>query len=47
MQPNLDWRKSQVLVRHLPELKKRIEELEQRVAELTEKLAECLPSTDH
>jgi UDP-3-O-[3-hydroxymyristoyl] glucosamine N-acyltransferase len=47
MQPNLDWRKSQVLVRHLPELKKRIEELEQRVAELTEKLAACLPSPDH
>jgi UDP-3-O-[3-hydroxymyristoyl] glucosamine N-acyltransferase len=46
MQPNLEWRKSQVLVRHLPELKKRIEELEQRVAELTEKLAECQPSTD-
>lgn len=39
--PNLEWRKSQVLVRHLPDLKKRIAELEQRVAELEEKLAEC------
>jgi len=40
-QPNLEWRKNQVLVRHLPELKKRVEELEQRVIELQERLAEC------
>ncbi len=39
--PNLEWRKSQVIVRHLPELKKRLEQLEQRVAELQEKLDEC------
>jgi UDP-3-O-[3-hydroxymyristoyl] glucosamine N-acyltransferase len=37
--PNLEWRKTQVLVRHLPELKKRVAELEQRIAELEEKLA--------
>ena len=40
-QPNLEWRKTQVLVRHLPDLKKRVAELEQRIAELEEKLAEC------
>jgi UDP-3-O-[3-hydroxymyristoyl] glucosamine N-acyltransferase len=40
--PNLEWRKAQVLVRHLPELKKRIDELEQQIADLQEKLAECL-----
>jgi UDP-3-O-[3-hydroxymyristoyl] glucosamine N-acyltransferase len=39
--PNREWRKTQVLVRHLPELKKRIDELERHVAELQEKLAEC------
>jgi UDP-3-O-[3-hydroxymyristoyl] glucosamine N-acyltransferase len=39
--PNLEWRKTQVLIRHLPELKKRIDELEQRVADLQEKLDEC------
>ena len=39
--PNREWRKSQVLVRHLPDLKKRVAELEQRIAELEEKLAEC------
>lgn len=38
--PNLEWRKAQVLVRHLPELKKRVDELEQQVAELQERLAE-------
>jgi len=38
--PNTEWRKTQVLVRHLPELKKRVAELEQRIAELEEKLAE-------
>jgi UDP-3-O-[3-hydroxymyristoyl] glucosamine N-acyltransferase len=43
---NLEWRKSQVIVRHLPELKRRIEELEQRIADLEEKLAECRTSTD-
>src|SRR4030095_6726200 len=43
-QPNLEWRKSQVLVRHLPDLKKRVAELEQRIAELEEKLAECRTS---
>ena len=40
--PNRDWRKTQVLVRHLPEMKKRVAELEQRIAELEEKLAACL-----
>jgi UDP-3-O-[3-hydroxymyristoyl] glucosamine N-acyltransferase len=44
--PNLEWRKTQVLVRHLPELKKRIEELEQRLGELEGKLAECRTPTD-
>ena len=44
--PNLEWRKSQVLVRHLPELKKRVAELEQRIAELEEKLAACQTSLD-
>ena len=39
--PNLEWRKASVLLRHLPELKKRVAELEQRVADLQEKLAEC------
>ena len=39
--PNAEWRKTQVLVRHLPDLKKRIEDLEQRIAELQETLAEC------
>jgi UDP-3-O-[3-hydroxymyristoyl] glucosamine N-acyltransferase len=39
--PNLEWRKAQVLVRHLPELKKRVDELQQQVADLQEKLAEC------
>lgn len=39
--PNAEWRKAQVLVRHLPELKKRIAELEQRIAALQETLAEC------
>ena len=38
--PNREWRKSVVIFRHLPALKKRIEELEQRLAELEEKLAE-------
>jgi UDP-3-O-[3-hydroxymyristoyl] glucosamine N-acyltransferase len=37
---NLEWRKSQVLVRHLPEFKKRLEALEQRIIELEGKLAE-------
>lgn len=44
--PNLEWRKSQVLVRHLPELKKRVAELEQRITELEEKLAACQTPTD-
>jgi UDP-3-O-[3-hydroxymyristoyl] glucosamine N-acyltransferase len=39
--PNLEWRKAQVLVRHLPELKKRVDELEHQIADLLEKLAEC------
>lgn len=43
---NLEWRKSQVIVRHLPTLKKRVAELEQRIAELEEKLAECLTRLD-
>jgi UDP-3-O-[3-hydroxymyristoyl] glucosamine N-acyltransferase len=43
---NIKWRKSQVIVRHLPKLKKRVAELEQRIAELEEKLAECLTRLD-
>jgi UDP-3-O-[3-hydroxymyristoyl] glucosamine N-acyltransferase len=38
---NLEWRKSQVLVRRLPELRKRIDDLERRLAELQEMLDEC------
>ena len=44
--PNREWRKTQVLVRHLPELKRHVAELEQRIAELEEKLAECQTPTD-
>jgi UDP-3-O-[3-hydroxymyristoyl] glucosamine N-acyltransferase len=44
--PNLEWRKSQVLVRHLPDLKKRVDELERRVVELQERLAECQKRPD-
>jgi UDP-3-O-[3-hydroxymyristoyl] glucosamine N-acyltransferase len=39
-----DWKKSAVMFRHLPAMKRRIEELEQRIAELEEKLGR-LPST--
>jgi UDP-3-O-[3-hydroxymyristoyl] glucosamine N-acyltransferase len=39
--PNREWRKAQVLVRHLPELKKRVDELQQQIAKLEETLAEC------
>ena len=35
--PNREWRKSQVLLRHLPDLKKRVDDLEQRLAELLDK----------
>lgn len=38
--PNREWRKSVVIFRYLPALKKRVEELEQRIAELEEKLTE-------
>lgn len=44
--PNREWRKAQVLVRHLPELKKRIDTLERQIAELQEKLAACSKSPD-
>jgi UDP-3-O-[3-hydroxymyristoyl] glucosamine N-acyltransferase len=44
--PNLEWRKSQVLVRHLPELKKRVEELERQIAALQEALAEWRNTPD-
>jgi len=44
--PNTEWRKTQVLVRRLPEMKKRVAELEQRIAELEEKLAACLTRLD-
>lgn len=44
--PNLEWRKAQVLVRHLPELKKRVDELERRMTELQETLAECRKTPD-
>jgi UDP-3-O-[3-hydroxymyristoyl] glucosamine N-acyltransferase len=44
--PNLEWRKSQVLVRHLPELKQRVEELERQIAALQETLAEWRKTPD-
>lgn len=44
--PNLEWRKSQVIVRHLPELKKRVEELERQLAALQETLAEWRKTPD-
>jgi UDP-3-O-[3-hydroxymyristoyl] glucosamine N-acyltransferase len=44
--PNLEWRKSQVLVRHLPELKKRVEELEAQITQLKEQLTECQKPSD-
>jgi UDP-3-O-[3-hydroxymyristoyl] glucosamine N-acyltransferase len=44
--PNREWRKTEVLVRHLPELKKHVAELEQRIADLEEKLAACQTPTD-
>jgi UDP-3-O-[3-hydroxymyristoyl] glucosamine N-acyltransferase len=43
---NLEWRKSQVLVRRLPELRKRVGDLERRLAELQEMLDECGNSRD-
>jgi UDP-3-O-[3-hydroxymyristoyl] glucosamine N-acyltransferase len=39
--PNLEWRKAQVLVRHLPALKKRVDALEKQIADLERKLGEC------
>lgn len=44
--PNLEWRKSQVLVRHLPELRKRVDELERQIAALRETLAEWRKTPD-
>jgi UDP-3-O-[3-hydroxymyristoyl] glucosamine N-acyltransferase len=44
--PNLEWRKSQVLVRHLPELRKRVDELERQIAALQETLAEWRNTPD-
>ena len=44
--PNLEWRKAQVALRHLPALRKRVDELERRMAELQEKLAECQKPPD-
>ena len=44
--PTAQWRKAQVLVRHLPDLRKRVDELEQRLAELQEKLSEYQKRTD-
>jgi UDP-3-O-[3-hydroxymyristoyl] glucosamine N-acyltransferase len=41
-----EWRKSAVIFRHLPSIKKRVEELEQRILELEGKLAECRTPTD-
>jgi UDP-3-O-[3-hydroxymyristoyl] glucosamine N-acyltransferase len=42
---NRDWLKSSAIVRHLPDLKKRVAELEQRIVELEARLAECrIPS---
>jgi len=36
---NLAWRKAQVVLRHLPSMKKRMGELEQKIAELEEQIA--------
>ncbi len=44
--PNREWRKSQVLVRHLPELRKRVDELERQIAALQETLAEWRKTPD-
>ena len=44
--PNLEWRKSQVIVRHLPELKQRVDELERQIAALQETLAEWRKTPD-
>lgn len=44
--PNREWRKTQAVLRHLPELKKRVDELERQIAELQEKLAECRTRPD-
>ncbi|HEY7290230.1 MAG TPA: UDP-3-O-(3-hydroxymyristoyl)glucosamine N-acyltransferase [Vicinamibacterales bacterium] len=44
--PNLEWRKAQVLVRHLPDLKKQVDDLERRLAELQEKLSACVKEQD-
>jgi UDP-3-O-[3-hydroxymyristoyl] glucosamine N-acyltransferase len=44
--PNREWKKSQVLVRHLPDLKRIVTELERRVAELEQKLTACEPRAD-
>jgi UDP-3-O-[3-hydroxymyristoyl] glucosamine N-acyltransferase len=40
------WRKSALVFRHLPSMKKRLEELEQRIVELEEKLAACPTDQD-
>ena len=37
--PNREWLKSSAIVRHLPDLRKRVTELEQRILDLEEKLA--------
>jgi polyhydroxyalkanoate synthesis regulator phasin len=44
--PNLEWRKSQVIVRHLPALKQRVDELERQIAALQETLAEWRKTPD-
>ena len=45
--PHTEWRKSSVVFRQLPQMKKRLEDLEQRIAELEEQLAECrIPKKD-
>src|SRR5471032_1833835 len=46
--PHAEWKKSSVVFRQLPQMKKRLEELEQRIGELEEKLVECQnPKKDH
>jgi UDP-3-O-[3-hydroxymyristoyl] glucosamine N-acyltransferase len=43
---NRTWRKSSIVFKQLPDMKKRIGELEQKIAELEEKLAACETRSD-
>ena len=44
--PNLEWRKTQVLLRRLPEFKKKMRELERRLADLERQLADSRKPRD-